>query len=320
MLLAAVAVTTLVVCPQAFAQTYPSRPVTVVVPFSAGGPADVIARILAERMRQSLGQPILVENTVGAGGSVGVGRVARAAPDGYTLVAGHWGTHVVNGATYELSYDLRSAFEPIALTATGPQLIVAKKATPASDLNTFIAWLKAHPGEALMGTAGAGSGQINGFLFQQMTGTRFQFVPYRGLPPAVQGLVAGQIDMMIASVADLLPQVRVGTIRAFAVPAKNRLTLAPDIPSVDEAGVPGFHTQMWHGLWAPARTPKEVITKLNAAVVDALADTAVRKRLGDLGQDIAPRDEQTPDGLAAFQAAEIQKWWPIIKAAGIKAE
>ena len=303
----------------ATAQVFPARQITIVVPFAAGGTADVIARILIERMRQSLGQPIIVENIGGAGGNLGVGRVARAAPDGYTLVSGHWGTHVVNGAIYELPYDVRSAFEPISLTAITSQLIAARKAIPANDLTSFVAWLKVRPDRAFQGTP-SGSTQVNGVLFQRMTGARLQFVPYRGIAPAMQDLVAGQIDMMITSVGDLLPQVRAGTIKAYAVASKSRSAIASDIPTVDEAGLPGFHTQMWHGLWAPARTPKDVIAKLNAAVVDALTDPVVRKRLAELGHEIPPHLEQTPEALAAFHRAEIEKWWPIVKAAGIKPE
>jgi len=319
-LLPALALAVVATAEAAAAQTYPSRPVTVVVPFAAGGTLDVVSRILTERLRHALGQPVVIENIVGAGGNIGVGRVARAAPDGYTLISGHWGTHVVNGASYELPYDLRTAFEPIALTVSGRQVIAAKKALPANDLQDFIAWLRANPDKALLGTTGAGSGQVNGFFFQKMTGTRFQYVSYRGLAPAVQDLVSGHIDMMISSASDLVPQVHAGTIKAYAVAYKSRLLVAPDIPTVDEAGLPGFHTQMWNGLWAPARTPKDVVAKLNAAVVDALADPLVRKRLAELGQEISPREEQTPEALAAYHKAEIDKWWPIIKAAGIKAE
>jgi tripartite-type tricarboxylate transporter receptor subunit TctC len=319
LLLAALAVVTAAAIERAPAQVYPTRQITLVVPFAAGGNADVTARIIVEHMRKSLGQPFIIENVTGAGGNIGVGRVARAAPDGYTLVSGHWGTHVINGATYELPYDVRSAFAPIALTAINRQLIAAKKATPANDLKSFVAWLKSHPHGALLGTA-SGSSQVNGQLFQKLTGARVRFVPYRGLAPAVQDLVAGQIDMMITSVGDLLPQVRTGAIKAYAVTAKSRSAIAPDIPTVDEVGVPGFHTQMWHGFWAPAGTHMDIITRLNAAVVEALADPAVRKRLADLGQDIPPREDQTPEALAAHHKAEIEKWWPIIKAANIKVE
>jgi len=319
-LLASLALAAILGATDATAQVFPSRTITVVVPFAAGGTTDVITRIIAERMRQSLGQAIIVENVVGAGGSIAVGRTARAAPDGYTLVMGHWGTHVVNGATYELQYDVRSAFEPISLTAANRQLIAAKKAMPANDLKSLIGWLRAHPDKALQGSSGVGAGQVNGVLFQHMTGTRFQFVPYRGIGPAIQDLVTGQIDMMIVSVGDLLPHVQAGTIKAYAVAARSRSAIAPDIPNVDEAGLPGFHTQLWHGLWAPAGTPKDIIAKLNAAVVDALADPTVRSRFAAIGQEIFPRDEQTPEALAAFHKAEIEKWWPIIKAAGIKAD
>src|SRR5262245_44267167 len=319
-LLPALALAILTSIEMAAAQVYPARSITVVVPFAAGGTLDVVSRIITERMRTALGQPVVIENVVGAGGNIGVGRVARAAPDGYTLISGHWGTHVVNGASYELAYDLRTVFEPISLTNSGRQVIAAKKTLPANDLKEFIAWLRANPDKALVGTTGAGSGQVNAFFFQKMTGTRVQFVPYRGLAPAVQDLVSGHIDMMISSASDLVPQARAGTIKAYAVAYKSRLLVAPDIPTVDEAGLPGFYTQMWNGLWAPARTPKDVIARLNAAVVDALADPVVRQRMAELGQEIPPREEQTPEALAAYHKAEIEKWWPIIKTAGIKAE
>jgi tripartite-type tricarboxylate transporter receptor subunit TctC len=301
------------------AQLYPSRPITIVVPFPAGGSTDVIGRILAEKMRGSLGQTIIIENVGAAGGSIGVGRVARAAPDGYTLDIGQWDTHVANGATYPLSYDLQNGFEPIALISTNPFLILAKKALPADDLKGLIAWLKANPGKgsAAMPTAGS---HVAGILFQKETGTRFQFVPYRGGAPAIQDLVAGQIDMLIVQAAIALPQVRAGAIKVFAATAKNRFGAAPNIPTVDEAGLPGLHISGWFGLYAPKGTPKAVIDKLNAAVVDALADATVRARLADLGQEIPPREEQTPEALGAFTKAEIEKWWPIIKAAGIKAQ
>ena len=305
----------------ASAQSYPSRPITVVVPFPAGGGSDLIARIVVERMRTSLGQPLIVENAAGASGSIGVGRVARAVPDGYTLVSGHWGTHVINGATLNLPYDLRTAFAPVAWLASGQQAIVAKKVMPADDLKGFIAWLQTHPDEALMGTSGVGSvGHVNGIHFQKVTGTRFRFVPYRGIAPTMQDLVAGQIDMMITSTTDVIPQVRAGTIKAFAVSTDRRVAALPEIPTVDEAGLPGYHTQMWHALWAPAGTPMEVIAKLNAAAAEALADPAVRKRLADIDQDIPPRERQTPAALGAHHMAEIEKWWPVIKAAEIKPE
>ncbi len=317
----AILLATLTSVGDADAQTYPSRPITMVVPYAAGGPTDTIARIMAERMRGPLGQIIIVENVTGAAGTLGVGRVARAAPDGYTISIGHWGTHVVNGAIYALPYDVFNDFEPVSMIATNPQLIVARKALPAKDLQELVAWLKANSAKATQGTAGHGSAShVSGVYLQSITGARFQFVPYRGAGPAMQDLVAGQIDLMVDQAANSLPQVRAGTIKAFAVTEKTRLAAAPEIPTVDEAGVPGLHISIWHALWMPKGTPKDIIAKLNAAVVDALADPGARQRLADLGQEIPPRAQQTPQALAAYHKAEIEKWWPIIKAANIKGE
>jgi tripartite-type tricarboxylate transporter receptor subunit TctC len=303
------------------AQAYPTRPITIVVPFPAGGALDVLGRILAERMRASLGQTIIVENVAGANGSLGVGRVARAAPDGYTLVIGYWGTHVANGAVYALPYDVVKDFEPILLTVSWPLVIVTKGTLPANDLRELIGWLKANPDKASAGTSGLGAIEhVSGALFQTVTGTHFRFVPYRGAVPAIQDLVAGQIDLMIQNPINTLAHVRSGQIKAFAITAKSRLAAAPEIPTVDEAGLPGFYVTTWIGLWAPKGTPKDVIAKLNSAAVTALADPTVRTRLTDLGFEIFSRDQQTPEALAAYQKAEIEKWWPIIKSAGIKAE
>jgi tripartite-type tricarboxylate transporter receptor subunit TctC len=319
--LAALALALLASGGSASAQNYPARPITMVVPYAAGGPTDTIGRIMAERMRASLGQIVLVENTTGAGGTIGVGRVARAAPDGYTMSLGHWGTHVVNGAIYELPFDLLNDFEPVAQIATNPQLIVARKGVPANNLTELVAWLKANAATATQGTAGHGSAShVSGVYLQSKTGTRFQFVPYRGAGPAMQDLVAGQIDLMVDQAANSLPQVRAGTIKAYAVTDKTRLAAAPDIPTVDEAGVPGLHISIWHAIWMPKRTPKPIIEKLNAAVVEALADSRVRQRLAELGQEIPAREQQTPEALYAYQKAEIEKWWPILKAANIKGE
>jgi len=303
------------------AQTYPSRPITMIVPAAAGGPMDTLGRIIAERMRVSLGQSIVFENTGIAAGSVGVGRAARAAPDGYTLSIGHWTTHVVNGAVYPLQYDLRSDFQPISLLASPPLVIVSTKAVPARDLKGLIDWLKANPDKATQGTGGAGApSHVSGLQFQAVTGTRFRFVPYRGAAPAMQDLLAGQIDLMFDQIPNALPHVNSGRIRAYAVTAKSRLAIAPDIPTVDEAGLPGFYFSNWHGLWVPKGTPANVVGKLNAAVVESLADQMVRSRLAELGFEIFPREQQTPEALAAHHKAEIEKWWPIIRAAGIAPE
>jgi tripartite-type tricarboxylate transporter receptor subunit TctC len=305
----------------ATAQVYPWRPITIVVTYAAGGATDTIGRVMAERMKGSLGQPVIVEDVTGAGGTIAVGRVARAAPDGYTLSIGQNGSHVVTGATYALPYDLLNDFEPVALLSTGPFLLVARKTMPANDLKGLIAWLKANPDKASAGTGGNGSiAHVAGVLLRNETGTRFQFVPYRGIALAIQDLMAGQIDIVISDPVTALPQVRAGTIKAYGVTEKTRLRSAPDIPTLDEAGLPGFHISLWHGLWAPKGTPKTITAKLNTAVMDALADPKMQARLADLGQESFSRDRQTPEALGAFQRAEIQKWWPIIKAANIKAE
>lgn len=303
------------------AQVYPSRPITMVVPFAAGGPVDTVARILSEPMRATLGQSIIVENVTGAAGSIGVGRVARAAPDGYTLSIGHWSTHVVNGAIYPLPYDLLRDLEPIVLLPSNPMIVVSKNAVPAKNLNEFVGWIKANEGKVSAGTAGAGSAtHVAGVYFQNVTGTRFQFVPYRGTGPALQDLVAGQIDFIVDQASNSLQHVRDGKIRAYAVTASARLPSAPDIPTVAEAGLPSLDISVWYGLWAPKGTPKEIIAKLNAAAVQALSEPTVRQRFAELGLDMPPRDRLTPEALAAYQKAEIEKWWPIIKAAGIKVE
>ncbi len=318
--LASVATMTLIA--DVSAQAYPSRPITMVVPFAAGGPADTLARSLAEPMRASLDQTIVVENVTGAGGSIGVGRVARAAPNGYTLSLGFFGTHVLNGAVYNLSYDVLKDFESIALLASNPQLIVARNALPANNLKDFIAWLKFNASKASQGTTGIGSpSHVSGIFFQSITGTQFQFVPYRGgAGPAMQDLVGGHIDLMFDMALNSLPHMRAGRIKVLAVADKARLSSAPDVPTVDEAGLPGFYMSLWFGLWATKGTTKEIIAKLNAAVVEALGNATVRQRLANLGMEIPPREQQTPEALSAFQKAEIEKWWPIIKAAGIRAE
>ncbi len=306
---------------QAPAQEFPTRPITVIVPFSAGGPTDALIRTLGERMRESLGQPVLVENVTGAAGTIGVGRVAKAAGDGYTLSFGHWSTHVINGAVYPLPFDLLTDLEPVALLTSYPMLLVSKNGIPAKNLQEFVAWTKANQDKAAVGSIGAGSAaHVAGIYYENLTGVKLNYIPYRGAAPALQDLLAGNIDFMFDHVANALPQVKEGKIRAYAVTSDKRLPSAPDIPTVDEAGLPKLYVSIWFGLWAPKGTPKEVIEKLNAAVKDALADPAVRARLEALGQVIPPADQQSPEALRAHQKAEIEKWWPIVKAANIKVD
>ena len=303
------------------AQTYPSRPITIIVPFAAGGPLDISGRVLAAHMQQTLGQPIIVENVGGAAGSIGLARLARAEPDGYTLGLGIWTTHVVNAALYDLSYDVQKDFAPVALYTDGPLILVSRKTLPANNLKELIGWLKANPDKATAGTAGVGSPQhVFGVLFENVTGTHFQFAHYRGGGQATQDLVGGQIDIVFSDAITALPQIKAGNIKAYAVMAKNRMAVAPDVPTADEAGVPGLYSSVWNALWAPKDTPQPIIDTLNAAVVDALADPDVRKHLTDLGRVFFRRDELTPEALAALQKSEIEKWWPIIKAAGMKGE
>ena len=305
----------------AVAQNYPARPITLVNPFAAGGPVDAVARILSAPMSKILGQTVIVDYTVGAAGTLGVGRVVRATPDGYTLSIGHWSTHVINAAIYPLQYDVLKDLEPIGMICANPLLIVARSDFPAKDLKGLIAWLKANPDKASVGTAGVGSGShMGGIYFQSATGVKVQYIPYKGTGPAMQDLVAGRIDYMVDQASNSLPQVRSGKIKAYAVTAKNRLAAAPEIPTVDEAGLPGLHVSVWFGVWAPKGTPHEIISKLNAAMQSSLADPTVRQRLGDLGQEVVPREQQTPEALAAYHKAEAEKWWPLVKAAGIKPE
>jgi tripartite-type tricarboxylate transporter receptor subunit TctC len=303
------------------AQNYPSRPLTMIVPFAAGGPMDVVARVLAESMRAPLGQTVIIENVVGAGGSIGTGRVAHAPPDGFTIGYGGWPTHVINGAAYALSYDVVDDFEPVSLVASAPWLILARNGMPADDLKGVIAWLQANPGRGSAGHGGVGSAShAFGALFQVATGTRFQLVPYRGNGPAMQDLVAGRIDILFDSPATALAHVHAHQIKVYAITAKERLPSAPDIPTTGEAGLPDFQISSWHALWAPKGTPKEIINALDAAVVSALAELAVRERLVALGQEIPAPDQQGPEALARLQRSEIAKWWPVIKAAGIKGQ
>jgi tripartite-type tricarboxylate transporter receptor subunit TctC len=305
----------------AAAENYPSHPITVVVPFSAGGPSDAMTRILAERMKTTLGEAILVENTTGAGGSIGVGRVVHSPPDGYTIGFGHLGTHVANGAIYKLGYDLVTDLEPVVLLPSNPMIIVSKNAVPAKSLGELLAWLKARPTPATAGTAGAGSGShIAALYFESVTGIKLQYVPYRGTGPAMTDLVAGQIDLIVDQTSNSISQVRAGTIRAYAVTDTKRVESAPDIPTTDEAGLAGFHMTLWSGLWVPKNTPKDIVAKLNGAAVDALNDPAVRKQLENLGLQMPPNDRLSPEALGNWQKAEIAKWWPMLKAANVKVD
>jgi tripartite-type tricarboxylate transporter receptor subunit TctC len=305
----------------AHAQPFPSHPVTIIVPFPAGGPTDTLARILAERMRTSLGQPIVIENVTGAGASIGVARAAQAAADGYTLSIGNWTSHVGAGAIYPAAHDAILEMLPLSLISATPMILIGKNALPAKDAKELIAWLKSNPGKASAATVGAGSAAHVCFLhFQQQTGTTFELVPYRGGAPIMHDRVAGQIDMFCAEASQTLAFLRSGAIRGFGVMARERWPAAPQVPTLDEVGVPGMYISFWNGMWAPKGTPTAAIARLNEAIVDTLADAAVRQRLIDLGHVIAKREEQTPQVLGLFHKAEIAKWWPIMKAANIKAE
>jgi tripartite-type tricarboxylate transporter receptor subunit TctC len=303
------------------AQNYPSRPITIIVPFAAGGPTDVIGRALAEKMRATLGQPVLIENVTGAGGSIGATRGAQAAPDGYTISMGNTGTHVAAGAIYPLKFDLLTDLEPLALIATNPMLVVTKNGMSAKNLGELIAMLKANPGQVAAGTAGVGSAShLAAVYFQSVSGTKLNFVPYRGTGPAMQDLVAGQIEMIVDQTSNSINQVKAGSIKAYAVSDDKRLAGAPDVPTAAEAGLPGFQVAVWNAFWLPKGTPKDVTAKLSAAVIEALADTTVRQRLADLGLEIPAPAQQTPEALGKYHRAEIEKWWPIIKAANVKPE
>jgi tripartite-type tricarboxylate transporter receptor subunit TctC len=303
------------------AQAYPARPITLIAPFPAGGPVDTIARILGEHMQRTLGQPCIIEDVAGAAGSIGVGRVARAAPDGYTLSVGQWSTHVANAAIYKLPYDTLTDFQPIALLSNNPGLIVGRKDLPANNLKELIAWLKANPEKATQGTPGVGGfGHIGGVFFQKVTGTNYQFVPYRGAAPMIAALLAGQVDMVVDTPTTSIPQILSGTIKGFAIMSKTRLAAVPDVPTVDEAGTPGLYLLQWNAVWAPKGTPSDIVMTLNKAIVRAMADPSVRRKLADLGQEFYPPEMQTPEALGAFQKAELDRWRPIITAANIRAD
>lgn len=304
------------------AQAYPSRPITLVVPYAAGGSADVLPRRIADHMQTTLGKTVVPNNVPGAAGTIGAGRIARAAADGYTFGLGTWSTHVANAAIYPLPYDVVDDFEPIALLASSPLVAVSRKGMPAKDLKELIGWLSANSGKATQGTNGSGSVMhLAGALLQRETRTRFQFVPYRGSAQVMPDLLGGNIDLYLALPADVLPHVRAQNLRAYAVLAESRLTTAPEIPTVDEAGLPGVYVSAWFGFWGPRGAPRDALNRLNDATVRALSDRNVSQRLqDDLFLEIPARDRQTPETLGAYQRAEIQKWWPIIKALNIKAD
>jgi tripartite-type tricarboxylate transporter receptor subunit TctC len=303
------------------AENYPARAITMIVPFPAGGATDTLARFLAEKMRAILGQSVIIENVAGAAGSIGVGRAVRAAPDGYTLSIGTSTTHMLTGGLYALSFDLLKDLEPVIQIGSEPLLIVGRKSLPADDLKGLIGWLKANPDRASVGIAGVGAtGHLTGISFQKETGTKFQFVPYRGNAPAMQDLLAEQIEFMIEPLSNFKSLVGAGSVKPFAITGKARLPSWPDIPTADEAGVPGFFASLWYGLWVPKDTPKDIIAKLNATMVQALADPSVQKRFEELGIQITPLQQQSPEALRAFQQAEAERWWPIIRAANLKGE
>jgi tripartite-type tricarboxylate transporter receptor subunit TctC len=303
------------------AEDYPARPITMIVPFPAGGATDTVARFLGEKMRAILGQPIIIENVGGAAGSIGVARAVRAGADGYALSIGTSTTHVLTGGLYALPFDLLKDLEPIIEIGSEPLLIVGKKSLPADDLKGLIAWLKTNPDKASVGIAGVGAtGHLTGISFQKETGTKFQFVPYRGNAPAMQDLLAEQIDFMIEPSSNFKALLGSGSVKPFAITGRARLPSSPNIPTADEAGLPGFFASLWYGLWVPKGTPKDIIAKLNATMSEVLADPAVKQRFDELGIQITPINQQSPEALRDFQKAEAERWWPIMKASNIKAE
>jgi tripartite-type tricarboxylate transporter receptor subunit TctC len=305
-------------CSTAVAQAFPSKPITLLVPFPPGGSTDTAARIIADRMRPSLGQTVLVENVGGAGGTIAVARLARSAPDGYTIDIGQWDTHV-GAIIYPIGFDLQKDFEPIGLMSLNPQLMIARRGFPADDLRGLVAYMKANPGKATFVDQNAAA-KLTGILMMQATGTKAEFIPFRGAGPAMQAMLGEQVDLMVVQAAVTLPQARAGKVKILANLSPERSPVVPGVPHSAESGIPGLYASGWFGLFAPRATPREAIARLNAAMVEALADPTVKARFTDLGLDVASREQQRPEGLAAFHKAEIEKWWPIIKSANIKVE
>jgi tripartite-type tricarboxylate transporter receptor subunit TctC len=303
------------------AEMYPLRPITIVVPYPAGGVTDNLVRLLADRMKTALGQPVITENVSGASGTIGAARVARSDPDGYTLLLGNSEAFVATPATMALPYDPSTDFAPVVLLPSYPLLLVTTNDVPAKSLPELVAWIKSNPDKVLQGTVGTGTAQhLCGLLLQSRLGVKWRFVPYRGGPPAMQDMLAGQINFMCTATGSFLPLVRNGQIRAYALAAKTRLEAAPEIPTVDETGLPGFYVSVWNALWVPKGTPANIVAKLNAAVVAAMTDPALHKQIIEMGLDMPGRAEMTPAALEALRKADIDKWWPIIKAAGLKVE
>jgi tripartite-type tricarboxylate transporter receptor subunit TctC len=303
------------------ADTYPAKPMTLIVPFPAGGPTDTIARIMGEHMSKTLGQSILVETVTGAGATIGVGRVVNAAADGYTISIGNWSSHVGSPALYPVSWNPVNDLEPLIRLPVSSLMIVGKEALPAKDAKELIAWLKANPDKASAASVGAGSGaHVCGLYFGEKTETKFQFVFYRGGAPAMQDMLAGTIDIMCAEASQTLAHVQAHKIKAFAVMGRKRYAGLPEVPTMEEMGITGMDISFWHGLWAPKGTPKDVVAKINDAARKALDDPAVQKRVAALGMTIPDKAELTPQALHDFHKAEIDKWWPIIKSYGIKVQ
>ena len=297
----------------AAAQTYPSRPVTFVVALPAGGAVDALMRVLADHMKGTLDQPVIIENIGGAGGTIAIARIVRSAPDGYTIGMGTLGQYVISGAVYTLPFDMLADLTPVALLPNVPYWMTARKTLPANSLKELVDWLKANPDKGTASSTGTASiARFCGMAFEGATGTKLQYVPYRGGAPALNDLVAGQIDLNCDLAANSLAQYRAGNIKAFAVMTKTRWSAAPQVPSVDEAGFPGLYFSTWHGFWAPKNTPADVVAKINAAANAAMADPVIRQRIADLGMDLPPADARTPAAFAAFHKAEIEKWYPIV--------